>query len=451
MRYLPISDQEKKEIIDSLNIDSVEELFESIPEELRFNGELDLPAPLAENELEDYFKSLAEKNTTKEEFDSFLGAGAYHHFIPSMVSNLIQREEFYTSYTPYQSEISQGTLQSIFEFQTLVSQLTGLDISNASLYDGSTATAEAAIMADRIKRKRNRVIISKNVHPQYRKVLKTYIENLDIELVEIPFENQSGRVDLNALKNKLDDNVSSIIVQSPNFFGSIEELGEISNIAHKNGALFTVVVNEPFSLGLLKPPGEYGADIAVGEMQGFGNSLNFGGPYLGFLACKDKYKRKIPGRIVGKTKSQDGKTGYVLTLSTREQHIRRERATSNICTNQALCALAATITLTCLGKKGIRKLAELNLRKAHYLADKIKEIKSCDIAFKSPFFNEFTVRTESPANDLVKELKKKSIISGYTIGDDYPEMQHHLLINATEMTSQDTMDNFLTELEAYSE
>ncbi|MFA6618784.1 MAG: aminomethyl-transferring glycine dehydrogenase subunit GcvPA, partial [Candidatus Neomarinimicrobiota bacterium] len=366
MPYLPHGNDDIKQMLKKIGVDQFEDLLKNIPEHLMLGISLDLPPALSELEIQQEMQTQLEKNLACNQAVSFLGAGAYEHFIPSVVDFITSRPEFATAYTPYQAEVSQGTLQLMYEFQSLICELSGMDVSNASMYDAATAMAEAAIMAKNIKRKKNEVIVSSTIHPLYRKTLATYAEAQDIMLVECPFKND--QTDMDALKSMLNENTSAIIVQSPNFFGAIEDTAAFSELAHKNDSLFIQGV-DPISLTLLKTPGEVNADITFGEGQSLGNHLNFGGPYLGLFAAKQEYVRRMPGRIAGMTEDVDGKRGYVLTLQTREQHIRREKATSNICSNQALCALAATVYLALMGKTGLTKVAELSLQKAHYLQE----------------------------------------------------------------------------------
>ena len=443
MDYLPLSEKEIKEMLKTIGVENLEDLFKSIPEKIKLKEELNLPGPLSEPELINYFQNLASKNKSSE-FLSFLGAGAYPHFIPCVVDYLSQRGEFLTPYTPYQPELSQGTLQITFEFQTLICQLTGMDVSNASLYDGSTAMVEAALMAWRVKNK-PKILISRAVHPEYREVARTYFKNLDIDLIEINY-NQNGETDINELKEKIDNEVAGIIVQSPNFFGIIEKIEKISQIAHSSGIIMITTVVEPLSLAILKPPGECGADIVAGEGQSFGLPLSFGGPYLGILACKSEFVRQMPGRIVGETQDVEGKKGYVLTLSTREQHIRREKATSNICTNQAWCAIRATIYLAVMGKKGLRELAWQNLQKANYARKELNKLEGINVKFKSYFFNEFVVEFKKDLEKINELLREDGIIGGLCLKKHYPELENCMLICVTEMHKKSDIDKFVTSL-----
>jgi glycine dehydrogenase subunit 1 len=434
MRYLPNSPEDRARMLQAIGHDSPEQLFEQIPDELRMKEPLRLPGPLSEAEIVDFFREAAEASS--REYVSLLGAGAYQHYRPAAIDALLSRSEFFTAYTPYQPEISQGTLQALFEFQTLIAQLTGMEVANSSLYDGSTATNEAVLMAMRVTR-RDRVAMARTVHPEYRQVVQTYGRNLGTELVEIPYE-ASGQADLSQLEAALSDRVAAVVVQSPNFFGMVERLPEIAAAAHRHGALLVVVVTEPLSLALLEPPGD--ADVVCGEAQSFGVPVAFGGPYCGFFATKEKYVRQMPGRLAGQTVDTEGRRGFVLTLVTREQFIRREKATSNICTSQSLCALAATIYLCLLGKDGLRKLAERNLAKARYCAGEIMSAQSASLPFSAPYFNEFVVHAPGGAGALLHALQKEKIIGGLELGSFYPELRNHLLVCITETVTRDAID-----------
>lgn len=440
--YFPSSEKDKKEMLSEIGVSSEEELFSSIPEEFKLKNPFKLPAPMDELSLFKYFKEISKKNRT--DLMPFIGGGAYPHYIPSVVDYLPLRGEFLTPYTPYQPELSQGTLQVIFEYQTLISNLTGMEVSNASLYDGATATAESALMAWRIK-KGNRVLVSLTLHPFWRDVLKTYLKNFSIEILEVPY-GKDGRVDLEKLENLVDEKTIAIIVQSPNFFGVIENLKEISDFAKAKNVLFLVGVSEAISLGLLKPPGEFGADIVFGEAQSFGLPLSFGGPYLGFISSKMEFVRQMPGRIAGETVDRNGRRGFVLTLSTREQHIRREKATSNICTNQAWCALRATIYLETLGRKGLMELAKLNFSKASYARKKIEKIRGAKIKFNSPFFNEFVVGFEKPLGQIYENLEREGFIAGLPLSKYYKELESSTLLCFTEIHSREIIDRFVEKL-----
>jgi glycine dehydrogenase subunit 1 len=442
MNYVPNTADQRDQLLSRIGIESIEELFKDIPETVRLKTGLNVPGGMAEQDLVKLVKGLANRNGNLEEYTSYLGAGAYEHYIPSYVDQLLLRSEFYTAYTPYQPEISQGTLMAIYEFQTLVCELTGMDAANASMYDGASALAEAALMScDATRRKK--VLIPTTIHPEYRDVLKTYLPPRGVEMVEIP--SKGGIVDLDALEKCLEKDVAGVLLQSPNFFGAIEKAEQIGKLAHDQGALFIMSVN-PVSLGILRSPGELGADIVVGEGQPFGNPLNYGGPYLGYLATRDKYVRRMPGRIVGATTDKNGKKGYVLTLQAREQHIRREKATSNICSNEALCALAFTIHLTGLGKKGLKDMANLNLQKAHYAAQEITKLPGMQLAYSQSFFHEFVIETEVSPAKINQELLTDKIIGGLDLSRFYPELDHHLLFCVTETKSKADIDQLVARL-----
>ncbi|GED66495.1 putative glycine dehydrogenase subunit 1 [Brevibacillus reuszeri] len=443
-RYLPQTDQDKREMLETLGINSIDELFADIPEEVRFKGDLNIPEALSEPDLVKYFTRLANKNVNFSTHVNFLGAGVYQHYTPSTVNHMLLRGEFFTAYTPYQPEISQGELQAIFEFQTMVCELTGMEVANSSMYDGATSLAEAAMMAAGHTGKK-RVIVSRAVHPEARGVLKTYAYGQNVELIEVG-TNSDGVTDPVALEALIDDNTAAVIVQYPNFFGNVEDLAAIEPIAHGKGALL-ITSSNPLSLGVLEAPGKLGADIVIGDMQPFGIPASFGGPHCGYFATTTKLMRKMPGRIVGQTKDENGKRGFVLTLQAREQHIRREKATSNICSNQALLALAAAITLTALGKNGVQEMAMMNLQKAHY-AKKALEAKGLEVVNASPFFNEFIVKLNKPVAEVNKKLLAAGIIGGYDLGLDYPELVQHTLIAVTELRTKEEIDTLAAELEA---
>ncbi|HRA40536.1 MAG TPA: aminomethyl-transferring glycine dehydrogenase subunit GcvPA, partial [Pyrinomonadaceae bacterium] len=400
MRYIPNSPEERDEMLATVGLSSAKDLFRSIPEDVQLNRALDVTEPLAESEVIAAMEAMAAKNTGISK-PSFLGGGVYSHYSPTVVDHLIQRSEFFTSYTPYQPEISQGTLQYIFEFQTLVCQLTGMEVSNASMYDGSTAMAEAYLMAQRVTR-RDKIVVAKSVHKEYREVATTYAQHGDTEIVEIDFDESTGRV---ADTSALDDKTAALVVQSPNFFGCVEDLESLAAAAHAVGALFVVVVTEAISFGMLKTPGACGADIVVGDGQSWGVPMSFGGPHLGLFATQDKFVRQMPGRLCGVAYDKNGKRGFVLTLSTREQHIRREKATSNICTNQGLIALAATIYMETMGKKGLQEVAMQNAQKAAYAKQQIAAIEGYSIPFSSPTFNEFVVRGPRSADEMLEAVR----------------------------------------------
>jgi glycine dehydrogenase subunit 1 len=437
MSYISLSDKDRKEMMAKIGISSLDELFNTIPKDIMLKRELNIPSPMTELELIQLFEKITQKNNYQN-YLSFLGAGAYSHVIPYIVDYLSSRGEFISPYTPYQPEVSQGTLQVIFEFQTLICQLTGMDIANASLYDGASAAAEAVLMAHRLKGK-SKVIIAKTLHPHYRRVIQTYVKNLGVEIEEIKY-SETGEFDLKDLRKKLDDKTAAVVFQSPNFMGIIENLKKISDLAHSVQALSIVVVTEPVSLGILEAPGKLGADIVAGEAQSFGLPLSFGGPYLGFMACCQEYIRQFPGRIAGQTKDVDGKRGFVLTLSTREQHIRRERATSNICTNQAWCALRATIFLETLGREGLKELAWQNIQKANYALEKLSQIKGIKRKFKGNFFNEFVLEFSGSFEKIRGFLRKKGIVGGLNLGEYYPELKKCALVCVTEMHKREEID-----------
>jgi glycine dehydrogenase subunit 1 len=436
MRYISLTPQERREMLEVLGLSSENELFRGIPPDLRLARSLKVPAAMAETEVLDYFEALGESNASGQSHAYFLGAGAYNHFSPTVIDSIISRPEFYTAYTPYQPEISQGTLQSIFEYQTLICQLTGLDVANASLYDGSSATAEAALMAARVTGKKC-ILLAPGLHPAYRQVLNTYVHNLDFQVKELE-QAADGRVDHSSLEAQLEKYCGSVIIQSPNFFGVIEDIAGIAPLVKATGGVLVVVVTEAVSLGLLKAPGELGADIVAGEGQSFGIPLSFGGPYLGMFACRDQYKRQMPGRVVGETVDNQGRRGFVLTLSTREQHIRREKATSNICTNQGLCALMCAIFLTTLGRNGLRQLAEQNVRKAHYL----RTLLADNLVFSGPSFNEFTVRCPDSPERINERLAQEGIVGGLPLGSYFPDRADQMVVCATEQVSREQMDRF---------
>ncbi|MGQ9617745.1 MAG: aminomethyl-transferring glycine dehydrogenase subunit GcvPA [Candidatus Aminicenantia bacterium] len=440
--YFPSSENDVKSMLSEIGVSSEEEFFLTIPEEFKIKRSLQLPQPMDEISLLNYFKELSSKN--RVELIPFIGAGAYPHYIPTVVDFLSSRGEFLTPYTPYQPELSQGTLQIIFEYQTLICSLTGMEVSNASLYDGATATAESALMAWRIK-KGDKILVSSTIHPLWRETLKTYLKNFSIEITEIPYRDD-GKTDYQKALELCDDRVFAIIVQTPNFFGIVEDLKEVSDIAKEKKILFLVGVSEALSLGLLKPPGEFGADIAFGEVQSFGLPLSFGGPYLGFIASKMEFVRQMPGRIAGETVDKNGKRGFVLTLSTREQHIRREKATSNICTNQAWCALRATIYLETLGRKGLMELAKINFLKASYGKRKIEKMKGIKLKFNSLTFNEFVVEFEKPIDKIYEKMEKEGFIPGFPVSKFYKELKNASLLCFTEVHSRETIDRFIEKL-----
>jgi len=440
-RYIPHTEEDIQTMLEFVGAKKIEDLFGMIPEKYRLSVPLNLPDPLSEPDLLRHLQALQSMPYT-----SFLGAGAYHHFIPSVVSSLISRSEFYTAYTSYQPEISQGTLHAIFEYQTVMCHWTGMEVSNASMYDGASSLAEAVGMAGRVT-KRKKILLSEAIHPEYRKVIQTYVDPDQEEIILVPYEKEGGRTDERKLLDLLDGKVSSVVIQSPNFFGVIEDLHPIADKIHESEGLMIVGFTEAIAYGILKPPGEEGADIVAGEGQSFGIPVSYGGPYLGIFATRDKFVRNMPGRLVGETVDLEGKRGFVLTLATREQHIRRERATSNICTNEGLCALMATIFLSCLGKQGLKELALMNLSKAEYAKKAISQIRGCQLFFSTPTFNEFVLRIPGEPERVLERLKKRKILGGIPLGGFYPEMKHHLLVTVTEMNTREEIDRWAEALE----
>ena len=445
MSYIPNTPEDQQAMLETLGLPSLEALLTPVPENVRLRRPLDLPPALAEPDLKRLISGMAAKNKNLDTVLSFLGAGTYDHAIPSVVSHLQRRSEFVTSYTPYQPEVSQGMLQAIYEFQTMVCQITGLDIANASLYDGATAMVEAVLLAIG-PGGRGEVVISEAVDPQYRIVLHTYAHARGFNVKEVPTHN--GITSIEALNEAVTPTTAAVVIQQPNFFGCIEDVQAIEPIAHKGKAVFVATITEPASLGILTPPGAYGADIAVGELMSFGNPMSYGGPALGFMAARSKYMRLLPGRLVGQTVEEGGEkqTGYVLTLQTREQHIRRERATSNICTNQSLLAVGATIFLAALGKQGFRELGELCLQKAHYAFRQITALPGYSAKFSSPFFDEFVITAPVSARQLSRHLEQADIIGGYPLGERYAGMENDMLFCVTETTTKEDIDRLVAVL-----
>lgn len=440
-RYLPMTDQDQQEMLKTIGVSTVDELFSDIPEKVRFNGLYNIKKAKSETALLKELSQMAAKNADLKQNVSFLGAGVYDHYIPTIVDHVISRSEFYTAYTPYQPEISQGELQAIFEFQTMICELTGMDVANSSMYDGGTALAEAAMLSCGQTR-RKKVLISETVHPESREVLKTYAKGQYIEIVEIPHKN--GVTDLAALEKEINEDVAAVIVQYPNFFGRVEVLKDIEPLAHKHKGLF-VVSSNPLALGAITPPGKFGADIVIGDAQVFGIAQGFGGPHCGYFAVTNKLMRKVPGRLVGETVDENGKRGYVLTLQAREQHIRRDKATSNICSNQALNALAASVAMTALGKKGVKEMAVQNIQKAYY-AKKAFEQNGIEVVFNGPSFNEFVIKLNKPVKDINHQLLSKGIIGGYDLSRDYSDIDNCMLVAVTELRTKDEIDQFIKEL-----
>jgi len=440
LRYIPNSAEERAAMLHQIGLHSADDLFASIPEELRLTRALDTPVALSEIELLAGFERMAAKNAASQRAN-FLGAGAYSHYIPTIVDHIISRSEFFTAYTPYQPEISQGTLQVIFEFQTLVCQLTGMDVANASMYDGSTALAEAVLMAERVT-KRSKVVACGAIHPEYLEVVNTYVQHAGIELQHVAFKPSSGQVPASIAH--LDDKTAALVVQSPNFFGCIEDVAALAEQAHHAGALLIVAVTEAMSLGLLKSPGAAGADIVIAEGQSFGVPLSFGGPYVGLFATRDKYARQIPGRLVGEAYDQQGRRGFVLTLATREQHIRREKATSNICTNEGLIALATTVYMETMGRRGLRDVAVQCAQKASYTSRRIAEIEGFSLPFSAPTFNEFVVLGPGNAAELLSRLAaERDINGGLALSRYFPDRPNDFLVCVTEINSRAEIDALL--------
>ncbi|MCW5848654.1 MAG: aminomethyl-transferring glycine dehydrogenase subunit GcvPA [Anaerolineae bacterium] len=443
MNFIPLTDADRQTMLQAIGVTSIEDLFADVPSQHRFPT-LDLPPALAELDLQQHIADLAGRNLNLAEYACFLGAGAYNHYIPPVVNHLIMRGEFYTAYTPYQPEVSQGTLTAIYEYQTMICQLTGMEVTNASMYDGSTALAEACLMAARITR-RDKLVLARTIHPEYREVVRTYTQSLDLPSETIPYA-ASGRVDLDALAKLVDGQTACVAVQYPNFFGVVEDLAPIVDIAHKAGAL--VIVNaDPIALGLLRAPGEFDVDIVVGEGQSISLPPYFGGPYLGLFATQMKHVRQLPGRVIGQTTDHDGRRAFVMTLQAREQHIRREKATSNICTNEALVALAATVYLASMGKTGLKRAAELSYHRAHYAAAEIARLPGYSLPFDGPFFKEFAVRTPAPVAEINQRLLGHKILGGYDLGQTYPELANTALLAVTEMNSRAQIDRLVGALQ----
>jgi glycine dehydrogenase subunit 1 len=436
MSYVPNTDRNRKEMLKAIGATGLDELLQTVPQTVRLKQDLRLPPALSEPELTKLLQDVAGRNTHSGQAICFLGGGAYDHFVPAIVDHIISRSEFYTAYTPYQAEVSQGTLQSIYEFQSLICGLTGMDVANASMYDGATAAAEAALLAHG-HTGRSQILVAESVNPNYRKVIETYCCSIKMKVDYIP--SSQGLTDPDRLREKTSDKVACVIVQTPNFLGLLENVKDMEPVVHSSGALF-ILVCDPISLGLLRTPGEYNADIAVGEGQVLGNSLNLGGPYLGYFAARQSLVRKMPGRIVAATTDTRGRRGFVMTLQTREQHIRREKATSNICTNQALCALAACVYLSLMGENGIRKVAQLCLQKSHYAAEQIAGIEGFSLGYASPFFKEFAVDTPVSASGIISALLDKGIFAGLDLGSFDPKLKNRLLVCVTEKRTKEEID-----------
>ena len=442
--YIPNTKDDEKRMLETIGVNSIEDLFSDIPKGMKLNRELNLKSSMSELEVSSYLTKLSQANSTINDLTCFLGAGAYDHYIPSIVAHILSRSEFYTSYTPYQAEISQGTLQYIFEYQTLICNLTGMDVSNASLYDGGTAIAEAAFMASNITR-REKIVISKTVNPDYRRVLKTYAHLQGIEVIEV--EDEEGATNLDELKKHVDDKTAAVIVQSPNFFGVIEDIEAIEKIAHSHKKTLLVTSVDPISLGILKTPKSLGVDIVVGEGQPLGIPLAFGGSYLGFIATNKAHMRKLPGRIVGESIDADENRAFVLTLQAREQHIRREKATSNICSNQGINTLAAAVYLVTLGKEGLREVANQSTQKAHYAFNQITKSGNYKPLFNKPFFKEFAVTSSVEADKINQKLQEEKILGGYSLEKDYPQYKNGILYAVTEKRTKEEIDILSSVLE----
>ncbi|MXX04350.1 MAG: aminomethyl-transferring glycine dehydrogenase subunit GcvPA [Gemmatimonadetes bacterium] len=447
MTYIPNTDADRQAMMEAIGIGSVEELLTVIPNDVRLDGPLDLPPALSELELHDSMGEMAARNRSADRMASFVGGGMYDHFVPSAIGHLASRSEFLTSYTPYQPEVSQGTLQGIYEFQTMICELTGLDVANASMYDGASATAEAAMLA-RSATGRDRVILAGSVHPHYVETVRTYAHGPGIEVETLPCPN--GALDPGQLASALTDETACVIVQHPNFYGCLESMNDLVRVVHGAGALLVMAV-DPISLGVIESPGAYGADIAVGEGQSMGNQVSYGGPALGFFATRDRFVRRMPGRIAGQTVDQENRRGFVLTLQAREQHIRRDKATSNICTSQQLNALMATIYLSLIGKEGLKQVAELCLHKSHYAAARIADLPGFELAFDRPFFKEFVVRTPAPPGEIVTRLADDGLLAGIDLAR-FPslEMEDGLLIAVTERRTCTQIDRLVEALGRFS-
>ncbi len=443
MRYLPHTQDEIKEMLEVVGVDSLEELFGPVGEECRRDRELDLPGPLSEMELLRHIEEMVKDTRPSSSVNSFLGAGSYHHYIPSIIPHLVLRSEFYTAYTPYQPEISQGTLQGIFEYQTLVCKLLGMEVSNASMYDGATALVEALFMSLRIKKKKTVIAVSMAVHPHYRQVLDTYFETRDARIVYLPYDRETGRTNLGVLEGEED--LAALAIQSPNFFGCVEDMDACASLCRKKDALFVVSFTEPLAFGILRPPGDFGADICCGEGQSLGIPQALGGPSLGILTSRLRYVRSMPGRLVGMTRDRDGKRGFVLTLSTREQHIRREKATSNICSNQGLCALIASMYMATMGEKGIQEVSRLCFNGAAYLRKGLEDVGYRPV-FSSPSFNEFVVDFRGRGKEIYHRLKEKGIILGLSLEGYYPELADCYLLCVTETKTRKDIDVLIKEV-----
>lgn len=439
--YIPSTREDEEKMLKACKVNSIDDLFSDIPDNLKLKRDLELEESKSELEVATIVKNIADKNISTEELTCFLGAGAYDHYVPSIIKHITSRSEFYTAYTPYQAEISQGTLQSIFEFQSMIAEITKMDIANASMYDGATAAVEGCLLAIS-KTRRKKVVVGKTVHPETRQILKAYLQFNNCEVVEVDYDRELGMTDLNRLKEVVDEDTACVLLQNPNFFGVIEDVDEVGQIAHAKKAMYVLSVN-PITLSVLKSPGEVGADVVVGDAQPLGNSLNYGGPYVGFLAIKSGLIRKMPGRVVGQTVDRNGNRCYCLTLQTREQHVRREKATSNICSNQGLCALNSAIYMATMGKKGYEEVAIQNMQKSHYAVKKVSEGGKFTPLFKGKFFNEFVIKSPVEIEELNKKLLENNILGGYDLGKDYPELSGCTMLCVTEKRSVDEINKLI--------
>ncbi|MFC7320859.1 aminomethyl-transferring glycine dehydrogenase subunit GcvPA [Halobacillus campisalis] len=441
-RYLPMTEQDKKDMLSTIGVQTTDELFADIPESIRFKGDLNIKPPANEYTLTKELTDLSQQNINTKSHTSFLGAGVYDHYIPSIVNHVISRSEFYTAYTPYQPEISQGELQAIFEFQTMICELTGMDVSNSSMYDGGTALAEAVnVSAGHTKKKK--VLVSKAIHPESMAVIHSYVKGPGLEIVEIDHVN--GVTDLEQLERELDENTASVVIQYPNFFGQVERLDRVREIVDQEKKAMLIASSNPLALGYITPPGEFGADIVVGDAQVFGIPAQFGGPHCGYFATTKKLMRKVPGRLVGQTNDEQGRRGFVLTLQAREQHIRRDKATSNICSNQALNALASSVAMSSLGKQGLKKMAWMNLQKTHYMKKQL-ENAGFELAFRGAFFNEIVLKLDEDVELVNQELLRQGFIGGYDLHRDFSDLKGHMLVAVTEIRTKKEIDQFVKEV-----
>ncbi|MBO1263833.1 aminomethyl-transferring glycine dehydrogenase subunit GcvPA [Proteiniclasticum sp. SCR006] len=441
--YLPNTDEDVKKMLDVIGLESTEELFKSIPENLKLKKGLDLPKSKSEIEVRGIMNGIAAKNQSIDELVCFLGAGSYDHYIPSVIRHIVSRSEFYTAYTPYQPEISQGTLQSVFEYQSMMCSLTGMDVSNVSMYDGATSASEAAILAS-VQTKRSKVLVSETLNPEYKEVLKSYMQfrSVDVEFIA----EKDGVTDYEELKSKLDKDTAGVILQYPNFYGVVENVREMEEAIHENKSLL-IMSADPIALGMLKSPGELKADIVVGEGQALGQNLNFGGPVLGFMAATTKLMRKMPGRIVGETVDRDGKRAYVLTLQAREQHIRRYKATSNICSDQTLNSIAAAVYMATLGKQGMKEVAVQSFKKAHYTYEKLMETGKYKPVFDKPFFKEFAIRCPKSVEEINNKLRKEGILGGFDLSKVNDKLENTMLVAVTENRTMEDIEKFVRIME----